>query len=177
MSTQITALDTTLLRVPTGTRWAGFGVTTLEVVHVTVTDAEGGTGTGFTFSVSGGAAAMRTLVEGVIGQATVGSELEGWERRWHGLWARTHRLGRGVAVPALSAVDIAIWDLRARRAGLPLYRLLGAYRDQAVLWGAPACRGARPGGRGPRGRRLRGAHHGRHQRAPGPAGRAVVRPP
>ena len=106
----------------------------LEVVHVTVTDAEGGTGTGFTFSISGGAAAMQTLVSGLVGQATVGSELEGWERRWHGLWARTHRLGRGVAVPALSAVDIAIWDLRARRAGLPLYRLLGAYRDQVPAY-------------------------------------------
>jgi L-alanine-DL-glutamate epimerase-like enolase superfamily enzyme len=139
MSTQITALDTTLLRVPTDTRWAGFGVTELEVVHVTVTDAEGATGTGFTFSVSGGAAAMRTLVEGLIGQATVGSELEGWERRWHTLWARTHRLGRGVAVPALSAVDIAVWDLRARRAGLPLYRLLGAYRDQVPAYRSLDC--------------------------------------
>jgi hypothetical protein len=42
MGIQITGLDAALLRVPTGTRWAGFGVTTLEVVHVTVTDAEGG---------------------------------------------------------------------------------------------------------------------------------------
>ena len=134
MGTQITALDTALLRVPTGTQWTGFGVTTLEVVNVTLTDDDGATGTGFTFSVSGGAAAMRSLVEGLIGQATVGSELEGWERRWHGLWARTHRLGRGVAVPALSAVDIAVWDLRARRAGLPLYRLLGAYRDQVPAY-------------------------------------------
>src|SRR4029450_8278114 len=119
------AVPIALRRVPTGSKWTGFGVTTLEVVHVTVTDGEGGTGTGFTFSISGGAAAMQTLVSGLVGQATVGSELEGWERRWHGLWARTHRLGRGVAVPALSAVDIAIWDLRARRAGLALYRLLG----------------------------------------------------
>jgi L-alanine-DL-glutamate epimerase-like enolase superfamily enzyme len=109
-------------------------VTELEVVHVTVTDGKGATGTGFTFSIDGGAAAMRTLVEGLIGQATIGSDLEGWDRRWHGLWARTHRLGRGVAVPALSAVDIAVWDLRARRAGLPLYRLLGAYRDQVPAY-------------------------------------------
>jgi hypothetical protein len=67
MGTQITALDTALLRVPTGTRWAGFGITELEVVHVSLTDADGGTGTGFTFSVSGGAMAMRTLVDGLIG--------------------------------------------------------------------------------------------------------------
>jgi L-alanine-DL-glutamate epimerase-like enolase superfamily enzyme len=35
---------------------------------------------------------------------------------------------------ALSAVDIAVWDLRARRARLPLYRLLGAYRDQVPAY-------------------------------------------
>jgi L-alanine-DL-glutamate epimerase-like enolase superfamily enzyme/DNA-binding HxlR family transcriptional regulator len=134
IGTRITGLDATLLRVPTGLRWAGFGVTELEIVHVTLTDGEGATGTGFTFSINGGAAAMQTLVNGLIGQATIGSDLEGWDRRWHGLWARTHRLGRGVAVPALSAVDIAIWDLRARRAGLPLYRLLGAYRDQVPAY-------------------------------------------
>src|SRR4029450_12116000 len=128
------AVPIALRRVPTGSKWTGFGVTTLEVVHVTVTDGEGGTGTGFTFSISGGAAAMRTLVDGVIGQATIDSELEGWEGRGAGVWTRTHRLGRGVAVPALSAVDIAVWDLRARRAGLPLYRLLGAHRDQVPAY-------------------------------------------
>jgi hypothetical protein len=71
MATQITALDTALLRVPTGTRWAAFGVTELEVVHVTLTDGEGATGTGFTFSVSGGAAAMRTLLRPSTRKATV----------------------------------------------------------------------------------------------------------
>ena len=85
-------------------------------MHVTVTDGEGATGTGFTFSISGGAAAMRAWSTASSVRPPLGSE-PGWERRWHALWARTHRLGRGVAVPALSAVDIAVWDLRARRAG------------------------------------------------------------
>jgi L-alanine-DL-glutamate epimerase-like enolase superfamily enzyme len=136
MDTQITGLDSILLRVPLDARWAAHGVTDLEVVHVTLTDDGGATGTGFTFSISGGAVAMRTLVDGLVREAVVGTEIERWDRRWHELWARTHRLGRGVAVPALSAVDIAVWDLRASRAGLPLYRLLGAHRDQVPAYGS-----------------------------------------
>lgn len=134
MTTLIAGLDTLLLRVPLGATWAAHGVTELEVVHVTIRDSDGVTGTGFTFSISGGAAAMQALVAGVIGDATINSPLERWDRLWYDLWARTHRLGRGVAVPALSAVDIAVWDLRARRAGLPLYRLLGAHRDQVPVY-------------------------------------------
>jgi L-alanine-DL-glutamate epimerase-like enolase superfamily enzyme len=136
MSVRVAGLDAVLLRMPTTTTWAAHGVTQLEVVHVTVADGEGETGTGFTFSISGGAAAMAALVGELIRDAVVGTELERWDRRWHELWDRTHRLGRGVALPALSAVDIAVWDLRARRAELPLYRLLGAYRDEVPAYGS-----------------------------------------
>jgi L-alanine-DL-glutamate epimerase-like enolase superfamily enzyme len=134
VTTMITGLDTTLLRVPLGATWAAHGVREVEVVHVTIRDGEGATGTGFTFSISGGAAAMGTLVAGVIAEATINTPVERWDRLWYDLWVRTHRLGRGVAVPALSAVDIAVWDLRARRVGLPLYRLLGAQRDQVPVY-------------------------------------------
>lgn len=136
MSPRITGLDAVPLRVPLGETWAAHGVTALEVVHVTVADGDGGTGTGFTFSMSGGAGAMRALVDGVVREAVVGTELERWDRCWHDLWDRAHRLGRGVVLPALSAVDIAMWDLRARRAALPLYRLLGAYRDEVPMYGS-----------------------------------------
>jgi L-alanine-DL-glutamate epimerase-like enolase superfamily enzyme len=37
---------------------------------------------------------------------------------------------------AISAVDIALWDLKARLLGLPLYRLLGAVRDQVPVYGS-----------------------------------------
>lgn len=138
LSARIGGLDAILVRLPLGDAWAAHGVTELEVVHVTVADDEGEAGTGFTFSLSGGAAAMHALVGGLLRELVVGTELERWDRLWHDLWDRTHRLGRGVAVPALSAVDIAVWDLRARRAGLPLYRLLGAYRDEVPAYASLA---------------------------------------
>jgi L-alanine-DL-glutamate epimerase-like enolase superfamily enzyme len=47
-----------------------------------------------------------------------------------------HRLGAGITQLATSAVHIAVWDLRAVRAGLPLYRLLGAQRDEVSVEGS-----------------------------------------
>ncbi|WP_116953465.1 L-talarate/galactarate dehydratase [Jiangella endophytica] len=45
------------------------------------------------------------------------------------LWAGASVGRSGAATQAIAAIDIALWDLKARRAGLPLAKLLGAYRD------------------------------------------------
>ena len=42
---------------------------------------------------------------------------------------------QGVAGYAISALDIALWDLKAKLLGLPLYRLLGAVRDRVPVYG------------------------------------------
>ena len=57
-----------------------------------------------------------------------GREADDTEALWHHVWWGLHYGGRGgPAVLALSALDIALWDLKARRAKLPLYRLLGGF--------------------------------------------------
>ena len=51
------------------------------------------------------------------------------ERLWAQMW-RPKLVGRrGLTTRAISTIDIAVWDLRAKVVGLPLYRLLGGYRD------------------------------------------------
>ena len=45
------------------------------------------------------------------------------------LWAGASVGRSGVATQALAAIDIALWDLKARRAGLPLSKLIGSHRD------------------------------------------------
>ncbi len=42
----------------------------------------------------------------------------------------------GIAATAISAVDVALWDLKARLAGLPLARLLGQERDEVPIYGS-----------------------------------------
>jgi len=48
----------------------------------------------------------------------------------------THRLGHGIASLAIAAVDIALWDLRARLAGVSLAAALGQVRDRVPAYGS-----------------------------------------
>ena len=71
-------------------------------------------------SPTSSSARSRRLVEG--------READDTEAIWHHVWWGLHYGGRGgPAVLALSALDIALWDLKARRAKLPLFRLLGGF--------------------------------------------------
>ena len=63
-----------------------------------------------------------------IAEIMAGEEADDIERLWHNAWWALHYGGRGgPTVLALSALDIALWDLKARRADLPLWRLLGGF--------------------------------------------------
>jgi L-alanine-DL-glutamate epimerase-like enolase superfamily enzyme len=76
----------------------------------------------------------------------LGRPLDFSERLWDDLYAASITWGqRGVALRALSLIDIAAWDLRARAAGLPLFRYLGGVRDTIpVSIGGGYYREARP---------------------------------
>lgn len=52
------------------------------------------------------------------------------------LFHYTHRLGHGIAAMAIAAIDVALWDLRARKAGLSLARTLGQRRDRVPSYGS-----------------------------------------
>lgn len=56
------------------------------------------------------------------------------ERLWHKLWVPKLVGRRGLTTRAISAIDIALWDLRAKVAGMPLYKLLGGYRDRVPTY-------------------------------------------
>ena len=134
--TQVVSLESRLIRVPLDGARGGSGATQVDVVLVTATDADGVSGTGFTYALTGGAEAALAMVRSTYIDEVVGSEVLEWSRVWDTLWARTHRVGRGVSLAALSAVDIAIWDLRARAAGLPLYQLLGPRHEGMEVYGS-----------------------------------------
>jgi D-arabinonate dehydratase len=56
------------------------------------------------------------------------------ERLWHMLWVPKLVGRRGLTTRAISALDIAFWDLRAKAAGMPLYKLLGGFRDRVPTY-------------------------------------------
>jgi D-arabinonate dehydratase len=60
----------------------------------------------------------------------VGEDVHAVERLWKTMFESTILIGRrGAVLRAMSAIDLALWDLIATSAGQPLYRLLGGFRD------------------------------------------------
>ena len=74
---------------------------------------------------SGGAGGGE-VVEGHLTKLLIGEDPFNVEKLWDILWRSTMHYGRmGVAINAISGVDIALWDLIGNALGMPVYRLLG----------------------------------------------------
>ncbi len=104
-------------------------MTEVMFLFAEIATEQGHTGVGFSYSKRAGGPAQyahaKEVAEGLIGEdpndiAKVYDKL---------LWAGASVGRSGVATQALAAIDVALWDLKAKRAGLPLAKLLGAHRD------------------------------------------------
>jgi L-alanine-DL-glutamate epimerase-like enolase superfamily enzyme len=103
-------------------------IAAFEVVTVRVRDDEGAEGVGYTYTVGRAGAAVHALVARDLAPVLLGRDAERIEDLWQAMWWALHYGGRGGAQAlAISAVDIALWDLRGRRHGAPLWRLLGGF--------------------------------------------------
>jgi len=103
-------------------------IRSFELVTARVRDDEGAEGTGYTYTVGAGGAAVHALVARDLTPVLVGRDAERIESLWQTMWWALHYGGRGGAQSlAMSAVDIALWDLRARRQRAPLWQVLGGF--------------------------------------------------
>jgi L-alanine-DL-glutamate epimerase-like enolase superfamily enzyme len=95
--------------------------------------AGGRCGIGYTYADGATASLVQdTLVSAVQGQDAM-SPSAAYQTMWHTI----RNLGRpGICSMAISAVDCALWDLKARLLDLPLVRLLGQVRQGAVIYGS-----------------------------------------
>lgn len=99
-----------------------------ELVTCRVRDADGVEGVGYTYTVGRNGGATADILRREIPELIEGHEADDTEANWYRVWWGLHYGGRGgPSVLALSALDIALWDLKARRAKLPLFRLLGGF--------------------------------------------------
>ena len=96
--------------------------TSLGQILVTVETDDGLTGHG----VGGGGRASIHVIETVIGRALTGQDSTDVEGLWDAMYSLTLAYGRkGIVIMAISGVDLALWDLRAKRSDLPLAYVLG----------------------------------------------------
>jgi L-alanine-DL-glutamate epimerase-like enolase superfamily enzyme len=132
---KIAALDAALYRIelPVALSDSTHGtITHFELITVRLRDTDGAEGVGYTYTVGAGGSAVHALIDQGLRPVLIGAESEHIEALWQKMWWHLHYGGRGGSVSlAVSACDIALWDLKARRFDTPLWRLLGGF-DPAV---------------------------------------------
>ena len=107
-----------------------------EVVVVRLTTSGGAVGTGFTNVIGTGADSIRSFCSSEYLPLVEGREPNEVRAVWDTMFRQGMSRGRkGIAMYALSAVDIALWDLLAQQAGLPLHHLLGGSRTRIPAYG------------------------------------------
>jgi L-alanine-DL-glutamate epimerase-like enolase superfamily enzyme len=119
------------------------GTATWDSTTLVVVEVRGGdeTGLGYTYAPAGAVA----LVHDQLAPVAVGADPFATAELWERMGAALRNAGRpGMGFCALSAVDLAVWDLKARLLGIPLADAVGRARDGAPVYGSGGFTSATP---------------------------------
>jgi L-alanine-DL-glutamate epimerase-like enolase superfamily enzyme len=106
-----------------------------ETPMVRITDSDGATGTGYSYTIGTGGHSVIELLKRTLVPAIIGREANEIEKLWRDLLFLTHATTTGAITSiALAAIDTALWDLKARKLGLPLHILAGGAQDAIPLY-------------------------------------------
>lgn len=106
-----------------------------ETPIVRITDADGVTGTGYSYTIGTGGPSVIELLKRTLVPALIGRDAMEIERIWRDLLFVTHATTTGAITSiALAAIDTALWDLKARKLGQPLHLLAGGAQDSIPLY-------------------------------------------
>lgn len=129
MSTRIAKVDCQLFKVPLPEVMndAKHGDHThFELVTTTITLEDGTEGTGYTYTGGKGGHATKAMVEHDFTSFLIGKDSSKIEELYEEMEWHIHYVGRGgIASFAISTIDIALWDIRCKKADKPLYKMAG----------------------------------------------------
>ncbi len=117
---------------PTG----GSGITAVDVIVVDLEDSAGHVGSGFSYVLGGGGSTVVAAARDMLDRFVRDEPVEPPQVMWRRLAGSLNRLGRGVGYLAIAAIDVAMWDLGARRLGVPLAVALGGAPRSLPVYGS-----------------------------------------
>ena len=131
---QITRVHATPLNLPVTVEIAGrIKTTSLSVCLVDVETDTGLIGTGMTAITE--EEVIASIVNEIAAHALIGSDPMRHEQLWNRLYWLLNPLGQsGYASHSISAIDLALWDIKGQALGQPCWRLLGGAREQVPVY-------------------------------------------
>src|SRR5688572_1180617 len=133
---KITAAESFVLKVPVGNAIADSMqfVTHLEFAGLTIATDAGISGTGYTMTVGHGGRVVQVALDSLFIDDLLGEDPRNVRQIWQQLYfGKSHWIGRaGATTMAQAAIDIALWDINAKAAELPLWQLLGGAREADI---------------------------------------------
>lgn len=110
-------------------------MTHFEVIMVKLETDAGIEGLGYTYTIGLGGAAIHSLIEQGLKPLLLNADANRIEQLWEQMWWRLHYIGRGgLASFAISAMDIALWDLKGNQEEKPLWQLLGGFSNKVKAY-------------------------------------------
>ncbi len=134
---KIVAIDSFVLTVPTSEPMArNYAQQKLVVAEISTDEGVKGLGYSLVFG-GGGAEAVHAYMETRLKPVLLGEDPLFVERLWERMFRADMGIKKqGIAAYALSALDIGLWDIAGKAAGLPLYKLWGAVTDRVPAYGS-----------------------------------------
>lgn len=109
--------------------------THFELITATVTLEDGRTGTGYTYTGGKGGHAIKAMIEHDLAPFLVGRDARKVEKLYEAMQWHVHYVARGgIASFAISAVDIALWDIRGKTEEKPLWKMAGGALDRCKAY-------------------------------------------
>ena len=109
--------------------------THFELVTCTLLADNGIEGTGYTYTGGKGGHAILAMIEHDLVPFLLGKETSDIDALWDGMQDHVHYVARGgIASFAISAIDIALWDIRGKLLGEPLWKMAGGTRQDCAAY-------------------------------------------
>jgi L-alanine-DL-glutamate epimerase-like enolase superfamily enzyme len=106
-----------------------------ETPIVRISCADGAQGTGYSYTIGTGGSSVVALLRDHLAPRLVGEDAFDIERLWKSLFFHTHATAVGAITSlALAAIDTALWDLKCRRLGLPLWKAAGGAQPRVPVY-------------------------------------------
>jgi D-galactarolactone cycloisomerase len=136
---KITGVKTYILEEPLKEKafgWSQWTTSRRQTTLCVIATDEGVEGVGEAFYLGGPAQLSASMIGDAYGPMLLGRDPFDTSVLWDHLYNFTRDQGRkGLPISALSAIDIALWDIKGKATGVPVHKLLGgAYRDRARVY-------------------------------------------